>query len=380
MTHTYGRTIVCSVVGLVLLAGAGAAGAQGTPSFDHLKCYKLKDFAPKKAYAVDLIPDQDPPFSVEQGCKIMVPAKLFCIDVIKQNVQPPPPGTVSGTNARDYLCYKVKCPKQVLPIVTVEDQFGRRDLTIKPPKFVCAPANKVIPPTRTPTPTKTRTPTPTRTLTPTRTRTPTPTRTLTPTRTRTPTPTRTITPTRTVTPSATATETPTETRTPIETPTPTATQTPGMQCQFGSDGVCAGDCPPMLHCVAITSPGGSTFCDCVPGGQLCHLGDDGMCGGVCPNPAHVCIPDAVGCNCGPPPGCSMGGGGTAGQCGGPCPDPATQKCLFEPAMGNCACVPNAAMCMPQGPAPTQCGGLCPGAPGTPGSNCTPNAAGACNCS
>jgi hypothetical protein len=67
-------------------------------------------------------------FLPETGCKLIVPAKFFCSAVQKKNVQRTPPLQVSGDNARDYLCYKISCPKTATfgTQVQVEDQFGQR--------------------------------------------------------------------------------------------------------------------------------------------------------------------------------------------------------------------------------------------------------------
>src|SRR5687768_3287871 len=79
---------------LAMLIPASSSAQVGNP-FDHLKCYKIKD-PTKAAYVADLVPLQRPPFSVEPGCKVLFPPKLFCIPVQKTNVQPQPPGAVNG--------------------------------------------------------------------------------------------------------------------------------------------------------------------------------------------------------------------------------------------------------------------------------------------
>jgi hypothetical protein len=332
MSPRRGLSILCAATALVLFTTANLS-AQIVPNFDHLKCYNIKDFAAHKVYKVDLLPEQRPPFNFEAGCKLVVPAKLFCIDVVKQNVQPPPPGAAPGPKAYDYLCYKVTCPKQNLPTVLVRDQFGQRDVVIKPPKFVCAPATKEILHT-TPTPA------------------------------------------------------------PTPTPTPTATRTPG--CDFntvaGGGGQCAGPCPPSTtgnpqQCVFVVNADGTSDCDCREPNPACHLpggtqcvgpcpdprdqcrnGVPGeppcvcshpcspdpsdptvppTCSGDCPNPADVCVADPVGCNCHPPsnPPC---GSTTAPTCDGACPNPGE------------ACVPTGgpgSVCFCETGTPPPCGNL-----------------------
>jgi hypothetical protein len=108
--------------------------------FDHLKCYTIRDFAPRANYNADLIPQQTPPFNEEDGCKIVVPAKWFCTDVDKTNVTPTPPEQITGATAQDYLCYELQCPRiPTLPLV-VEDQFGLRNIYIEQANHLCAPA------------------------------------------------------------------------------------------------------------------------------------------------------------------------------------------------------------------------------------------------
>jgi len=116
---------------------------------DHLKCYPIKDSAPKAQYVADL-----DGLSPQTGCRIKVPAKMLCVETSKQNVNPPAPGGgPSGTPAGDFACYKVKCPHGVLPPVYVTDQFGSRMVTPKPAKLVCVPASVTSSPTTTTTPT-----------------------------------------------------------------------------------------------------------------------------------------------------------------------------------------------------------------------------------
>ncbi len=336
-------------------AFAQAPGPTPVPiaAFDHLKCYKIKDFAKKAGYSADLVPQQVPLFNLEPGCKIVVPAKLFCIDVQKTNVQPVPPFTVNGTTTHDFLCYKLTCPKQPLPTVLVQDQFARRDIQILPPKFLCAPAIKLNFPTPTPT------------------------------------------------------------LTPPPPPTPTATHTPG--CGFDpATQACNGPCPvPGEQCVWVVNTAGVAGCDCVPP-PVCSGTAAPSCPGPCPNPQDQCRPDQNGvctcthpcgpdptnpvltctgdcavnetcqvntatssCNCVPVPHpCGLVGA----QCGGTC-QLSDESCLFDPVQG-CTCVSNAAQCA-NGQTPAQCSGLlCPGIPGTPFSQCLfsgPIPGGSCNC-
>jgi hypothetical protein len=98
---------------MLAMMASTAALAQVGAVFDHLKCYPIKDGI-KGTYLADFIPDQQPLFSVESKCKIKVPANFFSVDVVKTNVQPPPPQTVNGTTTHDFLCYKFVC-RRALP-------------------------------------------------------------------------------------------------------------------------------------------------------------------------------------------------------------------------------------------------------------------------
>jgi len=124
----------CFAALCAVLFVASTAGAQS----DHLQCFKIKDTnTAKTTYHADLDPT-DNAFQVAAGCTIQVPAKVMCIDVDKQNVTPPPPGSDPGLPAQKYLCYKVKCPKDQ-PAVSMQDQFGTHSITVKKASLLCAP-------------------------------------------------------------------------------------------------------------------------------------------------------------------------------------------------------------------------------------------------
>jgi len=141
------RTKAVGILAAACLAFlAGGARAQTTP--DHLKCYKIKDPAQHVLYSATLTG-----LRPEQGCRIKVPGSLLCVAATKTNVSPPPPGGgPSGTNAGMFVCYKVKCPKVVLPAVSVRDQFATHSFTPSVAKLLCAPAVRT---TTTTTPTTT---------------------------------------------------------------------------------------------------------------------------------------------------------------------------------------------------------------------------------
>jgi hypothetical protein len=107
-------------------------GAQ--PVADHLKCYNVKDPQVKATYTADV-----DGLTAEPGCLIKVPAKLACVPATKTNVTPTPPGGGGTGTPNSFFCYKVKCPKVVLPTLPGEDQFGNRTVTPSTAKLLCAP-------------------------------------------------------------------------------------------------------------------------------------------------------------------------------------------------------------------------------------------------
>lgn len=118
---------------------AGAAHAQ-TP--DHLQCFKIKDSAAKASYTADITPS-DPAFAgLEPGCTVQLPARLLCVDAVKSNVDPAPPGAPEGVPLQKFLCYKTKCAK-FSASGDLSDQFGDHSVTTKSGGLLCAP---VVPP------------------------------------------------------------------------------------------------------------------------------------------------------------------------------------------------------------------------------------------
>jgi hypothetical protein len=108
----------------------------------HLKCYKVRDSRARSSYTLDLIAAV-PGFTDELGCTLKLGAKTVCVEVDKQNVNPAPPGggpTIPPNAASVFLSYKVKCPRQTLGPVTLEDQFGLGSFTPKKADEILVPA------------------------------------------------------------------------------------------------------------------------------------------------------------------------------------------------------------------------------------------------
>lgn len=131
-----------------VLAPANSAQAQD----DHLRCYKIKDSHKFTAIAdLETLESQNI-FPDEQGCKVIVRSKEFCVPVTKTRTLQPgdsrdaPDQVVTGqTLSNDFLCYKVRCPKQdFMPdSQEVEDQFGTRSISSFRTSKVCTPTNKI---------------------------------------------------------------------------------------------------------------------------------------------------------------------------------------------------------------------------------------------
>ena len=139
------RTLMVAAFAAVVVFAASTAGAVTS---DHLQCFKIKDDVANAAYAATLTPT-DPTFAAGVGCKILMPAKLLCVDTVKSAVTPAPPGAPDGAPAQTYLCYKTKCPLQA-PTWTADDQFGTHNITVLKTGLLCAPVN-TIPATTTTT-------------------------------------------------------------------------------------------------------------------------------------------------------------------------------------------------------------------------------------
>jgi hypothetical protein len=146
-THRLGCAIVLTAVFMV------STPASAQPAFDHLQCFPIKDSLARGAATADLVPEQGPPFATQSGCTIKLPARYYCTDVRKENLQPPPASSVGGGDARDYFCYRLACPRGTGPAVGAglfaEDQFGGRTITLRKGTLFCVPA---VRPTPTPTP------------------------------------------------------------------------------------------------------------------------------------------------------------------------------------------------------------------------------------
>lgn len=288
--------------------------AQAGSPFDHLKCYKIKDPQTKAQYTADLVPQQMPPFDIETGCVIGVPAKLFCIPVQKTNVKPTAPQSVNGKDAQDYLLYKIKCPKLATAVVIkggmpldVTDQFGARTILVGKHQLLLVPAFKMNNLCHSQTD---------------------------------------------PTASTCAGD--------CEDPNQKCVQVPGTTdcrcespCGLDATGQCDGICPDSTQKCEFVQIGGAVRCSCTPPVDGCHIDAAGVCGGPCPNPDEKCVADSAAgiCRCEKP--CGFTG---IRMCGGLCPNP-SEFCLVKPDDSGCECRRTSQPCGPD--ATGKCAGDCP---------------------
>jgi hypothetical protein len=148
--------IVTATVTVAFLALALPATSQAQNVNDHLKCYKIKD-SHKYSAVADLITNYEQSmYPSEAGCKIQVKSKEFCLPVNKDRIMQPnnkrdaPHEDVVGQDlTNDFLCYKVRCPKDPAGVMPpsaqdVVDQFGERVIGGFRTTKMCTPAWKVF--------------------------------------------------------------------------------------------------------------------------------------------------------------------------------------------------------------------------------------------
>lgn len=143
------------VSAVVFVAATGDALAQ---SFDHLKCFKIRDERTFSGASVDL--DALPAEFGLQSCTIKGRAKEFCVPADK-TVTAIEGGTLIGVDGEELtlnrLCYQLKCPNLDVPAQLVSDQFGSRTVSAFKTVKLCTPALLGAPPTTTTTTTSTTT-------------------------------------------------------------------------------------------------------------------------------------------------------------------------------------------------------------------------------
>jgi hypothetical protein len=337
-------TTAIAMGGFVLSVATGQAGAQGVAAgkLDHLLCYEMKD-ALKVDASVDLKAELQPEFS-QAGCRVIKPAK-FCVPATKIVTQTGSTGPdIVGQPLRDdYVCYLLKCPRDVFPAIPaklVGDQFGRRRQGRYKVVELCVPARKAsVPCERIGNGKQCGGGCP-----------------------------------------DDANGLPRACR--FDEAAATCTCEP-QDCGGRPDqnGQCGGGCAEKGQ---VCRPGFnaagklSCLCQAPPSPECGPNTASGTCGGSCPNPTDQCVgittPNGIDCKCqSPEPGCTRDV--ASNQCGGQCPE--GLECRLSPVINDCRCEPPVQNCGPN-PLTGQCGGLC-----QPGSECrfvnTQGAAPTCAC-
>jgi hypothetical protein len=123
----------------VVVTSAIPRGPALAQSFDHLKCYRVRDAATHGRYTAAIDTRDPADFPVEAGCVVRVPASLFCTTARQVVISPPPPGTPAGQPSQDYLCYKLKCARNKSAL-SLMDQFGSHQLQVGLSNLYCTPA------------------------------------------------------------------------------------------------------------------------------------------------------------------------------------------------------------------------------------------------
>ena len=174
------------LLGAVLSLGVlGASHDAAAQSFDHLKCYPIRDPEQRQWLRTDIVP-LDAVFVDEsgtqvdallaKGCRVLLPASELCVAVnasdSSETPQPTPSvSSAAASDASDFLCYLLHCAESSERTrVSVTDSFGSRQIEVLDrPSRLCAPATRESSASPTPQPTGTpiasSTPTPTATPT-----------------------------------------------------------------------------------------------------------------------------------------------------------------------------------------------------------------------
>jgi hypothetical protein len=111
------------------------------PANDHFVCYKAKDARPRVSYTADLLAGVAG-FADELGCRIKVGGTRVCVQVTKENLNPPAgggpgPGPAAGGS---FIGYRLTCPRLANPPLAVTDQFGTGTFTPRRPNMLLVPA------------------------------------------------------------------------------------------------------------------------------------------------------------------------------------------------------------------------------------------------
>lgn len=144
-----------AALSIAALCAPRSAAAQ---SFDHLKCYPIRDSERSQWLRTDILPldavfVDDSGSQVDallgKGCRVMLPARELCIAVSATESSDTPTPTPSGsaaaaTDASDFLCYLLHCSESnERTRLSVTDSFGSHQIEVLDrPSRLCAPATR----------------------------------------------------------------------------------------------------------------------------------------------------------------------------------------------------------------------------------------------
>ncbi len=132
------RLSLISTVPLTLLISCGTALAQ---TRDHMKCYRVDD----GDHGSSVIDVETLPFGLDAGCTVIAKARELCVPAEPEVMGPAADSDFAGEELDgDRLCYRVKCPKRLLPAFEVADRFGSRPVSVRRARKLCTPANSEI--------------------------------------------------------------------------------------------------------------------------------------------------------------------------------------------------------------------------------------------
>ena len=145
-----GRFATVSTLALAIIVGIALAGPAGAgepepvgPGAGHLMCYKIKDKETKlKGTLADVLTKQ---LGKSTNCQIKK-AQEYCVwaqkDITELGESVNPVDFEPQPWVPSFVCYKIKCDKVTESEQQILDQFGIRNVTLKKPFKLCAPATK----------------------------------------------------------------------------------------------------------------------------------------------------------------------------------------------------------------------------------------------
>ncbi len=114
------------------------------PLVGHLECFGTKDPRATATYSIDVFSSHPDFLPGALGCTLKLGAKQLCVEVTKQNVNPPPLGSgpsIPPNSSSLFVSYTIKCPTKATLSGILQDQFAAGG-TFKPsiPSRLLVPA------------------------------------------------------------------------------------------------------------------------------------------------------------------------------------------------------------------------------------------------